>query len=378
MEMTESIYRKFDPDEDSISLSTVKYEDLNKTSNHRHSGPWKSGAVCLGLLCTLLLCGIAVLSVQMIMMRTKQSEQSYREKLHMQADYDNMTSDYQQLQMSYNDLNSVKAQLQDTNNNLTRDISQLQTRFNNLLSEKSSLQAQYDSVNRGKSQLQDRYDRLTRDKSQLQERCDAITAERDTLLQRTVTAKKQITQYAVDVTLDPDTANNYLILSADGKQVKHGDTSQNRPDNPKRFDRYLDVLGKQGFSSGRFYYEVQVSGKTKWSLGVAIESVNRKGETSLSPTNGFWAIWLRDSQYKALAGPDVTLSLKEKPERVGVFVDYGAGLVSFYDADRWSLIYSYEGESFREKNLYPYFTPKNNDNGKNSAPLVITPVSCLK
>ncbi|XP_063043756.1 E3 ubiquitin-protein ligase TRIM21-like, partial [Engraulis encrasicolus] len=178
---------------------------------------------------------------------------------------------------------------------------------------------------------------------------------------------------SVDVLLDPDTAHNYLILSADGKQVKTGDTSQNRPGNPKRFDRYTIVLGRQGFNSGRFYYEVQVSGKTEWSLGVARESVERKGEITLSPTNGYWTIWLRDSQYKALAFLDVFLSLSEKPERVGVFVDYGAGLVSFYDADRWSLIYSYKDVSFMEK-IYPYFSPFSYD--KNFTPLVITPVSC--
>ncbi|XP_063042930.1 E3 ubiquitin-protein ligase TRIM21-like [Engraulis encrasicolus] len=250
----------------------------------------------------------------------------------------------------------------------------LETNYSTLSSEKCSLQ---DCVNREKSQLQDRYASLTRDKSQLQERCDAITAERDTLLQRTVTAKKQITQYAVDVTLDPDTAANSLILSADGKQVKHGDTSQNRPDNPKRFDSSASVLGKRGFSSGRFYYEVQVSGKTKWTIGVARESIDRKGGMILSPEHGIWIICQMNNQYKALANPDVILSLKAKPERVGVFVDYGAGLVSFYDADRWSLIYSYEGVSFKEK-IYPFFCPNTNENGKNSAPLVITPVSCFK
>ncbi|XP_060730889.1 butyrophilin subfamily 1 member A1-like [Tachysurus vachellii] len=75
-------------------------------------------------------------------------------------------------------------------------------------------------------------------------------------------------QYAVDVTLDPDSSNPYLILSADGKQVTCGDTRQNLPDTPQRFKYCPCVLGKQSFSSGRFYYEVQVKGKTDWTLGV--------------------------------------------------------------------------------------------------------------
>ncbi|KAF4089006.1 hypothetical protein AMELA_G00061620, partial [Ameiurus melas] len=82
--------------------------------------------------------------------------------------------------------------------------------------------------------------------------------------------------FAVDVTLDPDTAHPDLILSADRKQVTRGDTEQNLPDTPQRFSKYPAVLGKQSFSSGRFYYEVQVRGKTAWRLGVVRENIYRK------------------------------------------------------------------------------------------------------
>ncbi|XP_049430901.1 uncharacterized protein LOC125887860 [Epinephelus fuscoguttatus] len=186
---------------------------------------------------------------------------------------------------------------------------------------------------------------------------------------------KRIQQSAVDVTLDPDTAHPNLILSNDGKQVKHGYVKKNLPDKPERFFPRLNVLAKQSFSSGRFYYEVQVKGKTKWHLGVARESINRKGQITLSPQNGFWTISLRtDNRYYARAGPDIHLSLESRPEKVGVFVDYEEGLVSFYDVDAAALIYSFTGCSFTEK-LYPYFSPRLNDVGKNSAPLIISPVS---
>ncbi|KAI4904021.1 hypothetical protein NFI96_024342 [Prochilodus magdalenae] len=185
---------------------------------------------------------------------------------------------------------------------------------------------------------------------------------------------KRIQLCAVDVTLDPDTANPYLVLSDDGKQVTCGDTEQDLPDNPERFDKGVCVLGKEGFSSGRFYYEVQVSGKTKWDLGVVRESINRKGKITLSPEDGYWTVWLRnETEYKALDSPRVTLSLKQAPQKVGVFVDYEEGLVSFYDVEAGSHIYSYTGQSFTEK-LYPYFSPCSNAGGRNSAPLIITPL----
>ncbi|XP_073327367.1 E3 ubiquitin-protein ligase TRIM21-like [Pagrus major] len=186
---------------------------------------------------------------------------------------------------------------------------------------------------------------------------------------------KRVQQYAVDVTLDPDTAHPWLILSDDGKQVKLGDVKKNLPDNPERFDTCACVLAKQSFSSGRFYYEVQVKEKTEWDLGVARESINRKGQINPTPQNGYWTICLRNkNEYKARAGPSVHLSLKCQPEKVGVFVDYEEGLVSFYDVDAAALIYSFTGCCFTQK-LYPYFCPCLYDGGKNSAPLIISPVN---
>ncbi|XP_058250362.1 E3 ubiquitin-protein ligase TRIM39-like [Hemibagrus wyckioides] len=212
--------------------------------------------------------------------------------------------------------------------------------------------------------------------SQLQQTLnEKLTKTLNDKLKETVSTElKRIQQYAVDVTLDPDTAHPELILSADGKQVTNGDTRQNLPDTPQRFDYCVNVLGKQSFSSGRFYYEVQVRGKTKWTVGVAKESINRKGDITLKPQNGFWTVILRnENQYKACASPHVPLTLKEKVEVVGVFVDYEEGLVSFYDVKSRSHIYSYTGQSFTEK-LYPYFSPCTNEGGKNSAPLIISPV----
>uniref|UniRef100_I3JI02 B30.2/SPRY domain-containing protein n=1 Tax=Oreochromis niloticus TaxID=8128 RepID=I3JI02_ORENI len=183
---------------------------------------------------------------------------------------------------------------------------------------------------------------------------------------------KRVQQYAVDVTLDPDTANPDLILSDDGKQVKYGDVKKKLPDNPERFSQCVCVLGEQSFSSGRFYFEVQVKGKTKWSLGVATESISRKGKIRLSPQNGLWTVCLRNgNKYKACA-----VSLQSGPEKVGVFVDYEEGLVSFYDVDAAALIYSFTGCSFTQK-LHPYLNPCNNDDGKNAAPLLITPINLI-
>ncbi|XP_065150262.1 E3 ubiquitin-protein ligase TRIM39-like [Paramisgurnus dabryanus] len=203
----------------------------------------------------------------------------------------------------------------------------------------------------------------------------ALTQLQETLNEKlTQTVLMKMQQYAVDVTLDPDTAHPKLVLSEDRKQVKHGDIKHKLPDNPKRFVRFVCVLGKEGFTSGRFYFEVQVKDKTEWDLGVVRESVNRKGEITLKPQNGFWTVWLRkENEYEACDDPPVSLCLKVKPQKVGVFVDYEEGLVCFYDVESRSHIYSFTAQTFTEK-LFPYFNPCLNEEGKNSAPLIISPV----
>ncbi|XP_049930769.1 E3 ubiquitin-protein ligase TRIM39-like [Epinephelus moara] len=185
---------------------------------------------------------------------------------------------------------------------------------------------------------------------------------------------KRVQHYAVDVILEHHTANPWLVLSDDGKQVKCGEMRMNLPDNTERFSLYTNVLAQQSFSSGRFYYEVKVSGKTDWTLGVVKGSVDRKGIIPLSPVNGYWAVGLRNgNEYLTFASPVVSLSLNLKPQKVGVFVSYEEGVVSFYDVDAAVHLYSFTNCCFTEK-LFPLFSPGLHHGGMNSAPLIISPV----
>ncbi|CAL8406931.1 unnamed protein product [Arctogadus glacialis] len=180
---------------------------------------------------------------------------------------------------------------------------------------------------------------------------------------------KSVQQYEVDVTLDPDTAGPQLMLSEDGKQVHHGGVVKKLQDNPKRFTKCANVLTRQSFSSGRFYFEVQVKDKTKWYLGVARESVNRIGQIILSPGRGYWTIQFNNGGLVFKDNPAVRLPLRAELQKVGVFVDYDEGLVSFYDVEARVNLYSATGCTFSEP-LYPFLSPCTN-----SAPLIISPVN---
>ncbi|XP_075768927.1 zinc finger protein RFP-like [Pelodiscus sinensis] len=178
--------------------------------------------------------------------------------------------------------------------------------------------------------------------------------------------------FAVDVTLDPDTAHPKLVLSEDRKRVRHGDTRQDLPDNPERFDPCPCVLGAEGFTGGRGYWEVEVGDKTGWDLGVCRESVSRKGKITYTPGDGCWVVVLRDGGYKACTSPWTPLPVSARPSRVGVFLDYEAGEVSFYNVTDGSHLFTFTGTF--SGTLRPYFSPFLNAGGTNAAPLTICPV----
>ncbi|XP_015279032.1 PREDICTED: zinc-binding protein A33-like [Gekko japonicus] len=155
------------------------------------------------------------------------------------------------------------------------------------------------------------------------------------------------------VTLDPATNHPNLVLSKDLDAVHLVENLEEEvPDGPERFSKSVCVLGAQGFTSGRHYWEVGVGNKTSWDIGVAKESVNRKeAKVTVKPSNGFWAIWLRNgSEYKALDSPSKQLALKTKPLKVGVYLDYEGGQVSFYNADTMAHIFTFSDAFCFSKN----------------------------
>ncbi|XP_053338157.1 E3 ubiquitin-protein ligase TRIM39-like [Clarias gariepinus] len=194
-------------------------------------------------------------------------------------------------------------------------------------------------------------------------------------IQETLSEEMEKLNMAVDVMVDPHTAHPTLILSNDGKQIRNGDKQQNLPDNPERFEEYAFVLGKEGFSSGRLYYEVQVRGKSEWLLGMAKESIKRKGTIKFRPEKGCWCISLLNGIWCEVVD-SVCLTFKDSPDKVGVFVDYDEGLISFYDVDAKFHIYSFTGQTFTEK-LYPLFCPDLGtvEDDEDEFPLIICPVT---
>ncbi|XP_062978471.1 tripartite motif-containing protein 10-like [Elgaria multicarinata webbii] len=157
-----------------------------------------------------------------------------------------------------------------------------------------------------------------------------------------------------NVSLDPDTANPRLILSGDHQSVTLGEKCQNLPDNPERFDTMVFVLGCEGFTAGRHFWEVVVGSEGEWSVGVARKSVRRKGVITSSPEEGIWEMGKWDGKYRA-SDPSARLCLREEPKRIRVSLNYDGGRVAFYDADTAGLIYAYPAALFSGETLLPFF-----------------------
>ena len=134
------------------------------------------------------------------------------------------------------------------------------------------------------------------------------------------------------MTLDPNTAHPDLILSEDLTSVRLSQERQQLSDNPERFDYYGWVLGSEGFNSGTHSWDVEVGDSTVWYLGVVAESVQRKGVL----WGGGWGIWFYHGEYKARSSSALltALTVRQKPQRIRVQLDWDRGKLSFSDPDR--------------------------------------------
>ncbi|XP_061216393.1 E3 ubiquitin-protein ligase TRIM7-like [Neopsephotus bourkii] len=160
-------------------------------------------------------------------------------------------------------------------------------------------------------------------------------------------------QFEVDVTLDPATAGPEVILSQDLKEASWGRPGLHRPDTPARFDTDPCLLAKEGFTSGRHYWELEATGRF-WAVGVALESVQRKGRVLFKPSAHIWGLQRCEELCVALTAPS-SASVPLGNGGIGVYLDYEGGEVSFYAMGSRQRVFSFPVGSFGGQRVFPYF-----------------------
>nr|DBA19022.1 TPA: hypothetical protein GDO54_014904 [Pyxicephalus adspersus] len=178
-----------------------------------------------------------------------------------------------------------------------------------------------------------------------------------------------------NLTFDPNTSQQNLVISSNGKSVECSDHKQPVSDDPARFEKGNCLVTKESFTEGEHYWEVIVEDKPRWALGVISETANRKGKLHANPTNGFWIVGCKEGKvYEAHVEQKEPrlLRVDGRPEKIGVYLSFSDGVVSFFDADdedNVKLLYTFH-ERFSGR-LYPFFDVCWHDKGKNAQPLKI-------
>ncbi|XP_048012518.1 E3 ubiquitin-protein ligase TRIM39-like isoform X2 [Megalobrama amblycephala] len=167
--------------------------------------------------------------------------------------------------------------------------------------------------------------------------------------------------YSDQLNLDLNTVNKYLCLSEGNRVIAYTDifTAQPYPDHPDRFDGYnLQVLCRESVC-GRCYWEIEWSGDIGVSISVSYKSISRKGsgnECMFGRNDQSWSLICSSSSYSFKHNNiDTKLPVKSISRRIGVYVDHGAGTLSFYSVsgDTMSLIHTVR-TTFTQP-LYPGF-----------------------
>ncbi|XP_073403392.1 E3 ubiquitin/ISG15 ligase TRIM25-like [Dendrobates tinctorius] len=136
-----------------------------------------------------------------------------------------------------------------------------------------------------------------------------------------------------DILLDVDTAHRCVKVSEDLKTAADSDKEQVRPESPGRFLTYSQVLSRCGLSSGRHYWAVEWNQKGTYELGMSYPSIEKKRkESGMGYNDKSWCLCMYDAEYKVYHNSDeLTLNVKPKCPILGVFLDYEAGRLSFYE-----------------------------------------------
>ncbi|XP_020772107.2 butyrophilin subfamily 1 member A1-like [Odocoileus virginianus] len=171
---------------------------------------------------------------------------------------------------------------------------------------------------------------------------------------------------AVAFTLNPETAHPNLVLSENKQRISLKNNVPQNGDAPTHEEQgeseaIFSVLGEKSLTMERQYWEVEVKMRkeggsaTRWALGICSETAKREGWFVERPEKHFWVLIYKEGKVIVPTSQEISLSLRQQLHRIGVFLDWEAGNLSFYNMADGSHIYSFTDIAFCG-NFFPYFS----------------------
>uniref|UniRef100_A0A667ZJ77 B30.2/SPRY domain-containing protein n=1 Tax=Myripristis murdjan TaxID=586833 RepID=A0A667ZJ77_9TELE len=162
--------------------------------------------------------------------------------------------------------------------------------------------------------------------------------------------------YSCELKLNINTAHKHLVLSEGNRKVTRVIEDQPYPDHPERFDRWWQILCRDGLT-GRCYWEVEWKGRVY--MGVTYRGISRKGNSydcGLGCNENSWSLSCSEDGFSARHNNGYTnIHVPSPSNRVAVYLDWPAGSLSFYSVSSDTLIHLQTFNSTFTEPLYPGF-----------------------
>ncbi|XP_066532181.1 tripartite motif-containing protein 16-like [Hoplias malabaricus] len=199
----------------------------------------------------------------------------------------------------------------------------------------------FDTVRKSLSDLKERLEEFCKEEFS---KIPPLAAAVQLILPSEPKTREDFIQYFCRLTLDPNTAHQYLVLSENNRAVMNSVRVQGYPDRPERFDGWCQVLSNESVS-GRCYWEVEWSSILKNCLYIVMsyKGISRKGKGNdclFGRNDQSWSLLCSPSLSFFHNNVETKISAPSS-SRIGVYVDHGAGTLSFYSvSDTMTLLHT--------------------------------------